>query len=84
MAYVGSNNVTKSEFENTLGVTDSYLKVAKKNYEDLNDLDSEVQLVVANSFFADKAYKFKSSYEDDLDKYFKVEPFTVDFKNEPE
>lgn len=84
MAYIGSDNKTKEEFEKVLGVDHTYLKKVKKEFEELNSFESGVELLTANSFFSDKAYKFSSSYEDDLDKYFYVEPFSVDFKNDTE
>jgi serpin B len=84
MAYVGSNSITKEEFESVLGVDQTYLEEIKDKLQDLNSVDSGVKLVTANSFFSDKDYKFLSSYEGELREYFNVEPLSLDFKNETE
>jgi len=78
MAYEGANGETQKEFEKVFGFREN-------NQEFFKEIDQLKEVAeISNSVWILKGYSILNSYTDKLKTHFKSEPYTANFKTDPE
>lgn len=87
MTYEGARDKTATEIESVFHfpIDVSVRKQAFLTIHDqINQPNSKYKLSIANALWAQKDYKFLSTYIDDIEKYYAGKATNVDFKNSTE